>query len=194
MRGELATLHERLETTSVYVTHDQVEAMTLAHRIVIMSQGDIMQIGAPLEVYEKPQNLFVAGFIGSPAMNFLQVYVAEESGTLVLKGDNFNLSIPEHLRDRYGTAKGQEVIFGIRPEHIFDKEIKGDFPGGQLMRATIEVFEPLGSEVLLRGRCGSNLILASVDSHTKARIHEEFEFLVDTNRMHLFDKQTEKAY
>jgi len=194
MRGELATLHDRLETTSVYVTHDQVEAMTLADRIVVMSQGNIMQVGAPLEVYEKPKNLFVAGFIGSPAMNFLEAKVIEESGRLVVKGDNFILSIPEQHWERYGKAKNEEVILGLRPENVFDKNIKGNFPGGEVIRTTIAVFEPLGPEVLLRARCGSNLILARVDSHTQAQVHQEFELLVDTNFIRLFNKQTEKAY
>ncbi len=194
MRGELATLHERLKTTIVYVTHDQVEAMTLADRIVVMSQGNIMRLGPPLEVYEKPENLFVAGFIGSPTMNFLEAKVIEVSGRVFVKGDNFNLPIPDHLKKRYGEAKDEEVILGIRPEHIFDKNIKGEFPGGEVLQTTIEVFEPLGAEVLLRAKCGSNRILASVDSHTQARVHQKFELLVDTNHMYLFNKRNEKAY
>jgi len=194
MRGELAKLHERLETTIVYVTHDQIEAMTLAQRIVVMDQGLIMQIGTPLEVYDNPKNLFVAGFIGSPAMNFLEVRVVEENGSFFVTGDHFKLALPEGLRDRFGKAKDRETILGIRPEHIHDKEMKGPFPGGEVLRATIEVFEPVGSEVILRAVCGSNQITACVDPHTKARVHDEIDFLVDTKCLHLFDKKTEEVY
>ena len=194
MRGELATLHQRLETTSVYVTHDQVEAMTLADRIVVMHRGNIMQTGAPLEVYKNPANLFVAGFIGSPAMNLLDVRLTEESGRLFLKGDALSLSVPDHLHERFGNIGDSEVVLGIRPEDIYDRSIKGDFAGGEVLKASVEVFEPLGSEVLLRVRCGSNLILASVDPNTQARINDTIELIVDTNLLHLFNKETEAAY
>lgn len=194
MRGELAKLHERLETTIIYVTHDQVEAMTLAQRMVVMDQGLIMQIGSPLEVYENPKNLFVAGFVGSPAMNFLEARVIEENGFLFVMGEAFKFAIPNTLHDRFGKSKDQEVILGIRPEHIFDKEIKGPFPGSEILRGTIEVFEPVGSEVILRATCGPDQITACVDSHTKARVHDEVDFLVDMNRVQLFDKATQEVY
>jgi multiple sugar transport system ATP-binding protein len=194
MRGELAKLHERLQTTIVYVTHDQVEAMTLADRIVVMDQGLIMQMGTPLEVYDNPENLFVAGFIGSPAMNFLQARVIEENGSFFVTGDHFKLALPKALYERFGRAKDQEAILGIRPEYIHDKEIKGAFPGGEILRATVEVFEPVGSEVILRAACGSNQITACVDPHTKARVHDEVDFLVNMHRIHLFNKDTEEVY
>jgi len=194
MRGELATLHDRLETTSIYVTHDQVEAMTLADRIVVMYQGNIMQTGPPLEVYKNPANLFVAGFIGSPGMNLLAARLSTESGQMLLKGDEYRMRIPAHLQKRLGDIKDGEVILGIRPDDIYDRSIKGDFPGGQVLRVKIEVFEPLGSEVLLRARSGSDLILASVDSTTQARVRETFDLIVDTRNLHLFDKQTGAAY
>ncbi|MBW2059585.1 MAG: sn-glycerol-3-phosphate ABC transporter ATP-binding protein UgpC [Deltaproteobacteria bacterium] len=194
MRGELAKLHERLETTIVYVTHDQVEAMTLASRIVVMNQGHIMQIGTPLEVYNNPKNLFVAGFIGSPAMNFLDARVVEDNGVLVVQGEGFKLPIPKHLYERFGKAKDQEVILGIRPEHIYDKEIKGPFPGGEVLKATVDVFEPLGSEVILQAACGPYEITACVDPRTRARVHDDVEFLVDMNLIHLFNKETEYVY
>ena len=190
MRGELAKLHERLETTIIYVTHDQIEAMTLADRIVIMDKGSVHQIGGPLDVYNHPQNLFVAGFIGSPAMNFLDVRVIEENGSLCVKGDNFTLAIPKELQDRYHKAKNQEAILGIRPQQLHDKEITAPFPGAELLLATVEVFEPVGSEVILRAACGSSQITACVDPHTNARVHDEIEFFVNMNRMHVFDKET----
>ena len=194
MRGELGKLHRQLETTIVYVTHDQIEAMTLADRIVVMNNGIIMQSGAPMDVYNNPKNLFVAGFIGSPAMNFFEVRIAAEKGTLRVKGDSFQLTIPDGLQDRFLQAKDRELVLGIRPEHIYDKTIKGPFPGGEPLRATVEVVEPIGSQVILLASCGTENLTASVDPQTRAKPNMKLEFLVDTNRLHLFDKMTEKAY
>lgn len=194
MRGELAKLHEQLETTIVYVTHDQIEAMTLAERMVVMNKGMIMQIGTPLEVYNNPNNLFVAGFIGSPAMNFFDVLAVEQNGSLFLKGEAFTLSIPKRLTGRYLKAKDQKAILGIRPQNIFDKEARGPFPDGEPLRATVEVMEPVGSEIILLATCGPAQLTACVDPQTRAQPHAEIEFLVDMSRMHLFNKDTEKAY
>ncbi|UCH23523.1 MAG: sn-glycerol-3-phosphate ABC transporter ATP-binding protein UgpC, partial [Deltaproteobacteria bacterium] len=194
MRAELARLHGQLKTTIVYVTHDQIEAMTLADRIVVMNNGIIMQTGAPMEVYDNPQNLFVAGFIGSPAMNFFDVRVIGEKGALSVKGDNFQLVIPDKLQDRFIQAKNRELVVGIRPEHIYDKKVKGEFPGNELLKATVEVVEPIGSQVILLASCGTANITACVDPQTNAMPNMELEFLVDTNRLHLFDKTTREAY
>jgi len=194
MRGELAKLHERLERTIIYVTHDQIEAMTLADRIVVMNQGVIMQIGTPMGVYNNPQNLFVAGFIGSPAMNFLDVVLVDENGSLFVKGQTFKLAIPGSLRSRYLKAKEREVILGVRPEHIYDSKTKGSFQGGESLMATVEVVEPVGSEVILLTSSGSDHITACVDPNTDARAHSEMEFLVDMNKAHIFDKSTELVY
>jgi len=194
MRGELAKLHEQLETTIVYVTHDQIEAMTLAERIVVMKDGVIMQMGTPLEVYNNPKNIFVAGFIGSPAMNLLDVRVMEQNGSLFVQGENFRMAVPADLRDRYLKVKDREAILGIRPQHIFDKGIRGPFPGGEPLRATVEVIEPVGSEVILLATCGSAQVTAMVDPQTLAKPHAEIEFLVDMNQMHLFNKSTEEVF
>ena len=194
MRGELAKLHEQLETTIVYVTHDQIEAMTLAERIVIMKDGVIMQIGTPLEVYNKPKNIFVAGFIGSPAMNFFDVRVTERDGALSVEGENFKMAVPGSLRNRYLKTKNQEAVLGIRPQDIYDKEIKGSFPGGEPLHATVEVVEPVGSEVILLTTCGSAQLTAVVDPQTRAKPHAEIEFVVDISKMHLFDKNTKEVY
>jgi len=195
MRGELKKLHNRLEATSVYVTHDQVEAMTIADRIVVMDKGRIMQIGHPLEVYNHPKNQFVAGFIGSPAMNFFETHLIEENGSLYLQGEKFKLLIPKNLQRRYCDAKDQKVIWGIRPEHIYDydKEIKDSLQGGETMRATVELVEPVGSEVILLLSCGLDQFSACVDPKTKARMHDEIELTVDMNHMHLFNKSTGEA-
>ena len=194
MRGELAKLHEQLETTIVYVTHDQIEAMTLAERIVIMKDGVIMQTGTPLEVYNNPKNIFVAGFIGSPAMNFFDVRVTERDGALSVEGENFKMAVPSSLRNRYLKTKNQEAVLGIRPQDIYDKEIKGSFPGGEPLHATVEVVEPVGSEVILLTTCGSAQLTAVVDPQTRAKPHAEMEFVVNMSKMHLFDKNTEEVY
>ena len=194
MRGELAKLHERLKTTTVYVTHDQVEAMTLAHRIVIMDQGDIMQAGPPLEVYNNPENLFVAGFIGSPSMNFFYGWVEESEKGLRMLGEGFSFPVADERRNRYQKAIGRPVVLGIRPEHIFDKELKGSFPGGEDLEVVIDVYEPMGSQVILRALCGNHQIMATVDPATRARVHDQITFIVNTHCMHLFDKETGQVY
>jgi multiple sugar transport system ATP-binding protein len=194
MRAELAKLHGQLKTTIVYVTHDQIEAMTLADRIVVMNNGIIMQTGAPMEVYDNPENLFVAGFIGSPAMNFFDVRVNGGEGALFVESENFRLAIADRLQDRFVPAKDRELILGIRPEHIYDQHIKGGFRGGEILKATVEVVEPIGSQVILLASCGSENLTACVDPQTRAKPDTAIKFVVDTNRLHLFDKQTEKAY
>ena len=194
MRAELARLHQRIETTIVYVTHDQIEAMTLADRIVVMNEGAIMQAGRPMEVYENPKNKFVAGFIGSPAMNFINVEIEAEDGALFARNDNLKLTIPEHLQARFGKAKNRDVILGIRPEHIYDSDIKGSLPEGQKLNVTIDVVEPIGSEIILLASCGANQLTARVDPQTRATPHMEMEFIIDMRRIHLFDKIKEEAY
>ena len=194
MRGELCKLHQQLETTIIYVTHDQIEAMTLADRIVIMNEGAIMQIGRPMEVYEKPINLFVAGFIGSPAMNFLKVNLIDQEGALAVAGENIVLKVPDHLEKRFSIAKGRNLTFGIRPEHIYDQTLKGSFPGGETLKAIIEVVEPIGSEVILLAKCGSAEVTARVDPATQVKPQMPVELIFDMNRMHLFDEDTKKAY
>jgi multiple sugar transport system ATP-binding protein len=190
MRGELAKLHERLETTIIYVTHDQVEAMTLADRIVVMDNGLIMQIGTPLQVYENPKNVFVAGFIGSPSMNFLETKVVEDNGRLYVDGESFRLAIPKGLEKRYRPRLNNDVVFGIRPEHINDRSFVSKIPGREKMEATVEVVEPVGSEVILIVTVGGHQLTAKVDPHTKASVHKSIDLSVDMNNIHLFDTET----
>ena len=190
MRGELARLHDRLETTIVYVTHDQIEAMTLADRIVVMNDGLILQIGSPLEVYENPRNMFVAGFIGSPAMNFVEASVVQDNGRLYVDAGSFRLAIPGSLEGRYRARLNDEVVFGIRPEHIKDRSFSSDIPGRDELEAVVDVVEPVGSEVILIVTVGTHQLTAKVDPHTKASVHQPIELSVDMNKMHLFDKET----
>jgi multiple sugar transport system ATP-binding protein len=193
MRGELARLHQRLETTIVYVTHDQIEAMTLADRIVVMDNGVIMQQGSPLEVYENPRNLFVAGFIGSPAMNFLDTRVVEHDGRLYVDGGNIRLAIPESLEAKYKNRVNSEVVFGIRPEQFNDLAFASDIPGRAELEAMVDVMEPIGSEVILIVTVGEEQLTVKVDPHTSASVNHPIRLSVDMNRMHLFDKDTGDA-
>ena len=182
MRAELSKLHEEMETTIVYVTHDQVEAMTLADRIVVMNDGLVLQVGSPMGVYDNPINHFVAGFIGSPAMNFIDASVAREESRLVLRGPGFNFPIPESKKKRYSKAVDKDIIFGIRPEHIYAKEQKSSFPGGEMLRVTIDVVEPVGSATILVASFGPTQLTANVDPQTKVRTHDQIDFLLDLNR------------
>jgi multiple sugar transport system ATP-binding protein len=194
MRGELAKLHEQLETTIIYVTHDQIEAMTLANRIVVMNEGRTAQIGSPMDVYSRPKNLFVAGFIGSPAMNFVDVVLIEEAAGLYVKNENIKLAIPESLYKRYQRAKDKEVILGIRPEHIYDKNLKGQLKGGEPIEVSIDVIEPIGKEIILLASSGKLQFTVCVDLQTQVKPHDTMELLVDMNHMHIFDKETEEVY
>lgn len=194
MRKELARLHETLECTIVYVTHDQVEAMTLADRIVIMNNGRIMQLGAPMDVFNNPKNQFVAGFIGSPAMNFLDVRVVEEDGVLTLRGETFAFAAPASKRDRFCRAKDREAVLGIRPQHIHTRELHEQTSEFQPLRMTVDLIEPLGVEEILYGSCGSAQVTACVDPGNPAAPHREAVFLIDMNHIHLFDKNTGEAF
>ena len=193
MRGELAKLHERFETTSIYVTHDQIEAMTLADRIVVMDQGEIQQVGFPMDVYDKPKNLFVAGFIGSPTMNFFEGRVVEESGGLTLKGEGFSFAVPAAVKGGYEKAKDREIIFGIRPEHIFVRDRWGTAPNGQIIHAKVDVVEPIGSGINILATSGGWNFTSSVDPSTRVERHSEVDFIFNMESLHLFDKNTEEA-
>ncbi|SHF31827.1 carbohydrate ABC transporter ATP-binding protein, CUT1 family (TC 3.A.1.1.-) [Desulfacinum infernum DSM 9756] len=193
MRAELAKLHERLQSTIVYVTHDQIEAMTLADRIVVMKDGKIMQVGPPLEVYERPANRFVAGFIGSPSMNFLDVRLVEEAGDLWVDGESFRLKVPRHRAPAFRGHVNRPVIFGIRPEDV--KERPGDaLPEGvEPLRAEVDVREPIGSEVIITATVGSHAFTARISPNVAVRVHDPIDLAVNMNKMHLFDPESEQA-
>jgi len=194
MRVELAKLHERLGITTVYVTHDQIEAMTLAHRIVIMYDGRIMQIGTPQEVYNYPQNLFVAGFIGSPAMNFIEGRVVQEQASSFVQSKDFKFPIPEDRVDRYSMAKDCDVILGIRPENIYCAKDKFPSQGHKTFEADVEVVELQGADQLLLLNWKSISLNVRVDGEVNIKPHEVSQFYVDMNKMHLFNKDSGEAY
>jgi multiple sugar transport system ATP-binding protein len=191
MRVELKKLHERLGTTAIYVTHDQVEAMTLGDRVVVMRDGRVQQVGDPLELYNEPANRFVAGFIGSPAMNFAEVRVAAENGSLWAESEGIRIKVPEPIAPRLGAYAGKELTLGIRPE---DLRIAGDADSKDLsFDVAVEVIERLGSEILLDVAVGQTTMVASVEPTVGAKVHEQLRLAINPHRLHFFDNETEAA-
>ena len=192
MRLEIAQLHERLQATLIYVTHDQTEAMTLGTRIVVMKDGVIQQVDTPQNLYGRPANLFVAGFIGTPQMNFLNADVVEENGRLALRVGSSLLELPE---SRQGPLKekgyaGREITFGIRPEDIRDSEIIVNMLENSCITAKIQVYELLGAEALLYFEYAGYKVTASVHARTKAREGDMVRLAFDMEKSYLFDKET----
>jgi len=191
MRVELKKLHDRLETTAIYVTHDQVEAMTLGDRVVVMKDGWIQQVGEPLELYGKPANRFVAGFIGSPAMNFADVTINETAGALVAEATGFRIHVPPGQHPTLKPYKGQRVTLGIRPEDI---HVAGGADSPQhTFDAVVDVVEPLGSEILLDVKAGTNTLVARVEPTVRAKVHEHVKLAMNPERLHFFYAKTEQA-
>jgi multiple sugar transport system ATP-binding protein len=191
MRVELKKLHDRLETTAVYVTHDQVEAMTLGDRVVVMKDGWIQQVGEPLELYARPANKFVAGFIGSPAMNFADVTISDVGGTVTAEAQGLRVQVPPAKAGVLRPYKGQTVTFGVRPEDVHIAT--GADPGHYTFDATVEVVEPLGSEILLDVKAGASTIVARVEPTVRVKVHEPVRLAVNADRLHFFDTKTEHA-
>ncbi len=190
MRAELQKLHHRLGITTIYVTHDQTEAMTLGHRIALLYDGEIQQLDTPLNMYEKPRNKFVAGFIGSPSMNFVDAHIQEEGEEVYVVASGFKLPVKS---DKIRKYVGKEVIFGIRPENIYDKEFSKKVPHPwNTFDAMVEVIEPMGSEIILHISIGDDTLVARVDAHTKAKIGEKIPLVFDWEKIHIFDKDTEE--
>lgn len=192
MRAELKKLQKRLEATVAYVTHDQVEAMTMADKIVIMNEGYIQQVGGPFEVYNNPANIFVAGFIGTPPMNFLNVKVIRDNG-IWLKNEGISIKVPEDKVNLLENYIDQEIIFGIRPEDIYDKNLFEDAKETNTLESVVDVVEPLGSETLLHLTVGNQSITAKVSPQTTAEAGKNFKVAFDMKMCHAFDKETEKA-
>lgn len=186
MRGEILKLHRRLQTTIIYVTHDQVEAMTMGSKIVIMNEGRIMQVGKPIEVYDSPDNMFVAGFIGSPAMNFSKAKLISQNGALWVDSAEFRLPVPDSKGDKYARHKGKECYFGIRPEHLYDRDFIKEYDSRNIIKAGVDLIEPVGAFVILQIVLGKATIVAQVDSHTRASLDNEIDLVVDMEKMHLF--------
>jgi multiple sugar transport system ATP-binding protein len=185
MRREIAKLHQTLKTTIVYVTHDQVEAMTLADQIVVMELGIIKQIGAPLTLYHKPENKFVAGFIGSPAMNFYSVEIKEKDGKLIISGENFEMDFP----DRFKVEKGQKVDLGIRPEDIISFDENFENKNG-VLECVVEVIEPLGSEIMVTSETAMGKNTTSFHPTFKTDIGEKIFVQFPPEKIHIFHEES----
>ncbi len=193
MRAELKKLHSRLQATIIYVTHDQVEAMTLGDKIIVMHEGKIQQTGDPLTVYDHPANKFVAGFIGSPPMNFLKAEVMMKDSGLWLDDGKFEIKPPDEI---YGTALkkyiGKEVILGIRPEHIYDKLYSSMGTTENTLAATVDVVELLGNEKVLHLTNGNNNFHCVVNAHNQVEENQDIDVVFNMERIHIFDKETEE--
>ncbi|MBD5544676.1 MAG: sn-glycerol-3-phosphate ABC transporter ATP-binding protein UgpC [Lachnospiraceae bacterium] len=193
MRIEIAKLHQRLGTTIIYVTHDQTEAMTLGTRIVVMKDGIVQQVDTPQNLYSKPNNLFVAGFMGSPQMNFLDAVVEVVDDTAVLKVAGHFIPLPPAKSKKLieGGYNGRTVTFGIRPEDVYDSEMMIEASPQSTFEATVKVYELLGAEVYLYFDLEEFPMTARVDSRTTARPGDIVKFAIDVEKIHIFDKETE---
>ncbi len=192
MRIELKALRERVPTTSIYVTHDQVEAMTLGDRVVVMKDGLIQQVGTPLEIYNSPANRFVAGFMGAPAMNFLEVEAVQENGQLYAQAEGFKIPVPAPAAQRISQYGSRELTIGIRPEHI----CVGEAPDGCRTGFTgrVEVTEQLGAELVIGAQTANTLIMVSrVPPQSKIPLHAAIPFWLKEDALHFFDRRSEAA-
>jgi multiple sugar transport system ATP-binding protein len=191
-RAEIARLHQRLRTTVVYVTHDQVEAMTMGDRICVMNYGVLQQVGSPQDLYERPVNKFVAGFIGSPAMNFINVTPATDNGQMVLKDTNFELAVPERLKVAVEASGSKELTVGMRPEHF--EVLNGTVPANSAtIHAVTDVVEFLGNEELLHVTAGEHEIVAIVESSLRVKPGDVLDLWVPLDRLQLFDAESGAA-
>jgi multiple sugar transport system ATP-binding protein len=191
MRVELKKIHQRLSTTAIYVTHDQVEAMTLGDRVVVMKDGLVQQVGEPLELYNAPRNRFVAGFIGSPAMNFAVVRVRNSGGTLRADNTGFGVDIPPEIAARLAPYADREVTLGIRPEDL--QVANGSHRPSYCFDTMVEVVEKLGAEILLDVQVGEQTMVAAVDPTVHAKRGDKLRLALRPERLHFFDKQSEVA-
>jgi len=189
MRAELSKLHEKLQTTIIYVTHDQVEAMTMGSKIVVMSDGEIHQVDTPMAVYEYPVNQFVAGFIGSPAMNFIPARIIKEQQELLIDTGHLRLPLPYQKQKYLQGRENQKIILGIRPEDIKDRYFAEEEISRFPIQGTVDVIEPLGAEVHLNVNCGGHMVVARIDPRTQARLHQEIELIVNVDKIHIFESK-----
>ena len=191
MRTEISKLHNSLDATMIYVTHDQVEAMTMGDRIAVMKDGELLQVSDPIHLYENPINKFVAGFIGSPGMNFMEGRIVAHEGKLVFNEGHLLLIIPEEMQEVMAAFQDQEVTFGIRPEDVAAEGTVKDWSTVQAITATVEVVEPMGSETFLYLTTGKHPFIAKVDAHVELKINAEVPLIVNMARAHFFRKDDE---
>ena len=192
-RAEISKLHQLLETTFIYVTHDQVEAMTMGDRIAVLADGILQQIDSPRNLYNLPDNLFVAGFIGSPAMNFFTGTLVSEEGDLFVDTGDFRAKLPEDRKNVLADYEGKEVILGVRPEHIHAPKYAPPNIDPSPITGKIDVLELLGAELHLYVSSGKNTFVATVDPRMDVHPGDTIDLVLDMSGSHLFDKETERA-
>jgi len=193
-RAEISKLHQRLKTTFIYVTHDQTEAMTMGTRIAVMKDGVLQQLDSPQNLYDNPANMFVAGFIGSPSMNFFEATVGRGDGSLVMDVGSFRLPVPADKASKLESYIGKSVYFGIRPENIHDASfVPVGVENSARLSANVTVREPLGSEVYAFVENGGKEMVSRLDPRTKAAVGNNIDLVVDMSRMHAFDRDSEVA-
>ena len=194
MRAEISKLHRRLGATIIYVTHDQVEAMTMADRIFIMSKGVLLQSGTPMEVYAKPANRFVAGFIGSPAMNFIDAAVIASDGGLVIDAGSIRVRAPESFTERLRPMAGRQVVFGVRPEDIAAHDSAAAAGNGSTVMAQAEVVETLGSEIFVHLTCGPHALVARMEVPERPlHVGQTLQVQLKMAKTHVFDRETSQT-
>jgi multiple sugar transport system ATP-binding protein len=191
MRAELLDLHQKLRTTSIYVTHDQVEAMTMGDRLVVMNHGRIQQLDTPQNLYDRPVNRFVAGFIGSPPMNFIECTIGKEGERLHVVTEGLDFLIPEERTEKFIKYVGKEIILGIRPEHILDPLSSGRRGNDETFQALVWVVEPLGSEKFVHLRAGSTTLVARMPPHVPLKMGERAPFVARMDLAYFFDRETD---
>ncbi|HEX7389556.1 MAG TPA: sn-glycerol-3-phosphate ABC transporter ATP-binding protein UgpC [Acidiphilium sp.] len=189
MRTEIKRIHQTVQATTIYVTHDQVEAMTLADRIVMMNRGTIEQVGTPADLYHRPATRFVAGFIGSPPMNFFDAKLTGAANGLALDlADGTRIAIPAERLDRYAARRDRDIIFGLRPENFH--LARENTPDAERLPARVEVVEPLGADTLVYFRVGSTFACARIDPHANVTVGETLPLGLDLSQMHLLDTES----
>ncbi len=192
-RAEISKLHKRLETTFIYVTHDQVEAMTMGDRIMVIKDGILQQIDSPRKLYKEPRNVFVAGFIGSPSMNFFDSTLVSEENHLYADAGDFRINLPDSQKSALGDYVGKQVILGIRPEDIHATNFAPPNINASKMNGTVEVIEMLGHELHLFMNAGRNSFVSIVDTRLAPSVGNEIELVANADNIHVFDKTTELA-
>lgn len=193
MRTEIHKLHIRLQTTIIYVTHDQIEAMTMGDRIAVMREGVLQQVADPITIYDRPRNKFVAGFIGSPPMNFMFGRVIKKDSKIYFDEGKVRVKLVEDMHKVITPYIGKEIIFGIRSEDIYDKLFVSEAPPENIVRVTCEVVEPMGSEVYLYLNTGKHTFIARVGAHDRPQVNHDMDLVFDMSKVHFFDKDTEES-
>ncbi len=193
MRTEIHKIHIRLQTTIIYVTHDQVEAMTMGDRIAVMRDGILQQVEDPLTIYDHPKNKFVAGFIGSPPMNFMRGRIIKKDSRLYFDEGRITVKIVEDMHNTMMPYIGKELIFGIRSEDIYDKLFVSEAPPENVVRVNCDVSEPMGSEVYLYLNTGRHTFIARVGAHDRPQVNQDMDVVFDMSKVHFFDKDSEET-